>query len=272
MNKGIVWLASYPKSGNTYLRIFLSHYLFSNNDKIDFNNLEKIPKFESRDTFSKVIDFNNSQNFIYYKHCIEVQEKLIKKLKQNDLLFKTHHFYGNLNGYNFTNIKNTKAFVYLVRDPREIVVSYASHSDISIKAQLKMFLLNNEINRDGYETKVNWSLSYKSWRSFKGVPSIFVKFEDLIDDPINSFSSIVFFLSNFIDIKFDPERIKNIVSLIEFKNLQKEELIKGFNESISNKKFFKSGKKDTWKKILNKNQINKIENHFSETMKDLNYL
>ena len=171
MKKGIIWLASYPKCGNTFVRTFLSHYLFCDKKKLDFALLKKIPKFEHKETFSKAIhslELNN--NFIYYKYCLEVQRNLISKFLQKELIFKTHHFYGKINGYDFTNEQNTLVFIYLIRDPREVAVSYAMHSGISMEEQIEMFIGENKINRVGYETKVNWMLSYKSWKSFNGVP------------------------------------------------------------------------------------------------------
>ena len=93
MKKGIIWLASYPKCGNTFVRIFLSHYLFCDKKKLDFNLLKKIPKFEHKETFSKVIhSLELNTNFTYYKYCLEVQRNLISKFSQKDLIFKTHHF------------------------------------------------------------------------------------------------------------------------------------------------------------------------------------
>ena len=94
---------------------------------------------------------------------------------------------------------NKLNILHLIRDPREVAVSYASHSGISIEEQIEMFIGDDKINRVGYETKVNWMHSYKSWKSFKSVPNIFVKYEELIRDPINFFSSIVYLLSRYTD-------------------------------------------------------------------------
>ena len=272
MKKGIIWLASYPKCGNTFVRIFLSHYLFCNKKKLDFNLLKKIPKFEHKETFSKALhNLELKTNFIYYKYCLEVQRNLINKFSQKELIFKTHHFYGKINGYDFTNEQNTLVFIYLIRDPREVAVSYASHSGISMDEQIEMFTGENKINRVGYETKVNWMLSYKSWKSFKGVPSLFIKYEDLISDPINTFSSIIYLLSRNTNIDYDQKKIEDILELIKFENLQELEIKKGFEESMSGR-FFRSGKVDTWKNVLSKNQVSKIENKFGDVMKELGYL
>ena len=86
MKKGIIWLASYPKCGNTFVRTFLSHYLFCEKKKLDFNLLKNIPKFEHKETFSKVIpDLKLNANFIYYKYCLETQRNLINKFSQKEL-------------------------------------------------------------------------------------------------------------------------------------------------------------------------------------------
>ena len=123
-NKKIIWLASSPKSGNTYLRCMLGYYLYGNSLKFSFEYLKKIPKFESEYVFKntlnkKILD----KNFHYYKHFINVQKKLIKKHAQQELIFKTHHFFGELNNFKFTNEDTTHMFIYVIRDPREILVS-----------------------------------------------------------------------------------------------------------------------------------------------------
>ncbi len=67
------------------------------------------------------------------------------------------------------------------------------------------------------------------------------------------------------------DKIKKVLQIIEFNNLKKLEEKNGFTESMSGP-FFRSGKINTWKDILNKNQIIKIENKFGEVMKELGYL
>ena len=68
--------------------------------------------------------------------------------------YKTHYFYGSINNYNFTDNNNTLLFIYVVRDPREVLISYANHNNISIDDQLKDFTSSNIINVIGSETIV----------------------------------------------------------------------------------------------------------------------
>ncbi len=269
----IIWIASYPKSGNTYLRAFLSHYLYSKEQKPDFNLLKKIPKFERIETFQKVLNKNKiNKNLDYLKYSLEVQKKLIKKFGQKNLIYKTHYFYGSINNYNFTNNENTLLFIYIIRDPREVLISYANHNNISIDHQLKDFTSPNIINVIGSETIVNWSLHYKSWRSFRSVPSIFLKYEDLISNPKKNFEKLITFLSQYIDIKLDRKNLEKSIEKTSFTNLKNLENTLGFQESNKKTKFFRSGKIDTWKKILNKNQKNKVEKAFNSEMKRLKYI
>ena len=272
MNKKIIWIASYPKCGNTYLRAFLSHYLYNETNNFSFDNLKKIKKFETENVFKSVLNLENfDKNFLYYKHCIEVQKKLIKLLPQNKLIFKTHHFFGKYNGYNFTSENNTLFFIYLTRDPREVLVSYARHSGISIDEMLNILVDEQAINKKQWETKVNWKINYKSWKSFKSVPSYFIRYEDLVSDPKSIFSSIVFLLSRYTEIKYDEEKIDKIIEITKFNNLKKFEQKYGFDEAKS-ASFFNTGKTDSWKKILNAQQIIAVEKAFGQEMKELKYL
>ena len=116
------------ESGNTYIRSFLSHYLFNSNSKFSFDSLNRIPKFESKKIFNKVIDPNiYSGKLNYYKYFLEIQKRLIKNYAQKELIFKTHHFFGKINNFAFTNKETTLLFVYIVRDPREVLVSYSNY-------------------------------------------------------------------------------------------------------------------------------------------------
>ena len=271
--KKIIWIASYPKSGNTYVRSFLSHYLFESNSTLNFDVLKKIPKFEQKKIFEQVVDKNLlNDELSYIKHSLKVQEGLIKKYNQDELIFKTHHFFGELNNYTFTNQKNTQFFIYLVRDPREVIVSFANHNRMTIEEQLISFISKDKLRKIDMEIIVNWGLHYRSWKTFKSVPSLFIKYEDLVIDPEKYFKKILLFMSKFMNIKVDLEKLKKTIDLIKFENLQHLEKKIGFKEAPKDTRFFNSGKTDSWKKKLTKEQLEKIQIFFYNEMKDLGYL
>ena len=112
MSKKIIWIASYPKSGNTYVRCLLANYLYNNDADFSFNLLSKIPKFEKTDVFKSVINEDIlDESFSYYKNYLDVQKKIIQKLNQKKLIFKTHHFFGELDNHIFTNKETTLLFI-----------------------------------------------------------------------------------------------------------------------------------------------------------------
>ena len=272
MKKGIIWIASYPKSGNTLLRLFLSHYLHGDGKELNFDLLKNVPKFETKKVFSSVLhNVSLGENFNYIKHCLDVQKKLIQKLPQEKLIFKTHHFFGHINGHYFTNKENTLGFIYLIRDPREIAVSYANHTKSSINDIIEILTQKSKITPVEWETKLNWELQYKSWKAFESVPSLFIKYEDLVSNQSEVLSFIVKFFVNLTGTTYDSQKIKETIELIKFSNLQKKEKFEGFSEIGKDRTFFRSGKFNTWKEILNKKQIKEIETNLSDLMKKLNY-
>lgn len=273
MKKGIVWLASYPKSGNTLLRLFLSHYIYGNGGKLNVELLKNILKFESKECFSLVLNNKNlDKNFLYIKHCIDVQKRLIELLPQNKLLFKTHHFFGDINGHKFTNKENTRGFIFLIRDPREVLVSYSHHANYPIDKLIKIMTQKEAIAPNGWETRLNWSQQYRSWQLFESVPSLFIKYEDLVNYKFEVFRLIINFLSSLINIEYNKNKISEIIKTIEFSKLQKLEKEKGFFESAKGRVFFRSGKFDSWKNILTHQQKNKIEYELQDIMKKFGYI
>ena len=125
----IVWLASYPKSGNTLVRSMLAAYFFSNDGIYDFDLIRNIKQFPDNTLFKEMgLNINNDEEII--KNYINVQEKINKK---NSIQFlKTHSYLFNINNNPFTDLNNSIGAIYIVRDPRNVVTSYAHHYSITV--------------------------------------------------------------------------------------------------------------------------------------------
>ena len=125
----ILWLASYPKSGNTWVRLLITHYFSKNKDL--FKNIEKIKSFPTKDQFNGIFDEKllKEEPLKLFDHFIEAQIKINENKKLN--ILKTHNFGGSIRGNEFTNKINTSGIIYVVRDPRSVAVSYAYHSDMT---------------------------------------------------------------------------------------------------------------------------------------------
>lgn len=278
-DKKIIWIASYPKSGNTWIRSFLTSYYLTTDGSFNFDLLKNIPTFES-DIFSPFISKQEAAENPagIAKYWLEVQKN--SNLKNGDFIFlKTHNFCGEINNYPFTSSKYTIGFIYIVRDPREVVISYSNHFKISLEESVNIIsssqptiLLNEGINYPSFT--YNWGINYTSWKKFNNVPRIIIKYEDMVQKPSEVFKNVVIFLNNLGLPKIDEHKLSNSLRNTSFSYLQNLEKNKGFNEQhlLGDRKFFNKGLINSWKKRLSKEQINKIENKFCNEMKELNYL
>ena len=118
----------------------------------------------------------------------------------------------------------------------------------------------------------NWAYHYNSWKNYNSREIIIVKYEDMLTDPNKTFLQVLGFLKKIDNIKINKQKMSEAINQTSFKNLQKLELKEGFDENPSNRSFFRRGKRGEWKKILDKNQQQRIEKKFENEMKELGYL
>ena len=133
----IIWISSYPKSGNTWVRAFLSIYLDSTKSKFNFNILDKIGEFPDHTILGKFMDSKDFYNLSEVsKYWIKVQEFINSNKKLT--ILKTHSSLCNINGNEFTNSDNTLAVIHIVRDPRNVILSMANHFGITQEESYKI--------------------------------------------------------------------------------------------------------------------------------------
>ena len=126
----IIWLASYPKSGNTLLRSILATYFFSKEGNFKFEHLYKIEQFPGIHHFKNLgVDISDDKEV--FKNFIEAQ-KLINKKTNSIKFIKTHSSLSRINNCNFTDLNNTLGAIYVVRDPRNVVKSFSHHYNLSV--------------------------------------------------------------------------------------------------------------------------------------------
>tara|TARA_A100001011_G_scaffold337315_1_gene367392 strand:- start:358 stop:1179 length:822 start_codon:yes stop_codon:yes gene_type:complete len=272
----IIWLASYPKSGNTWLRALLSTYFFAQQkDKLNFDILKEIPNFVQSRFFSKIVDLNKLKNepleICNYWNAAQTRINLSNETK----FFKTHNACVSVKEKWFTTKENSIGYIYIVRDPRSVVCSMASHSNIKIENSVEDLLNKNFIGYNGEyslaELTCSWKINYLSWKKKKNFPGIIIKYEDFKDNPYNEFEKILLFLKDKINFKFDKVSVQKTLDTCSFTNLKNLENDKGFVEA-KNGKFFRKGLKDSWKTELPSSLQKKIENNLGEEMRELGYI
>ena len=280
----IIWIASYPKSGNTWVRSLLSTYLYTEDGSFNFNLLKKILKFPSKiylKYFTK--DFSDIKKISEY--WISAQERINLFNENKSLLLKTHSALCTLENNSFTNKQNTQAVIYIVRDPRNVITSISHHYSLNIEESYNFIInKNNMITQWGSETfgvatiLGSWLDHYKSWKNLKFSPILIVKYEDLVNDTKKTFTSVLNFLENLMNIDINEKRIINTVNSCQFDVLAKKEKIEGFSESVTSKKdtekinFFYLGEKNNWKNLLDPKIEKKIKELFLNEMTELGYI
>ena len=277
----IIWLASYPKSGNTLLRSLLGTYFFSPNGEFDFKYIYKIQQFPAYKFFKNInIDIANHNEI--FKNYIRAQDFINQKYSGINFL-KTHAAFVKIQGCNFTDLKNTLGAIYIVRDPRNVAISFAHHYTQEIDYSVNDMIYekaNLVANSHLPHTFISsWGKNYNSWKQL-GNRVLIIKYEDLVNKKKETFIKILNFL-NFLGIKnlgFNDTKIDNLVKDTDFKKMKKLEKKTSFNESIVDKNtgkkkpFFYLGPNNDWKNILSNESKEKIENKFFLEMKELGYL
>ena len=282
----IFWIASYPKSGNTWLRTLISAYYYSKDGIFNQNILKNIGQFPEKRHF---VDFNyNPENVTdTAKFWIKSQEKINKDKKIR--FFKTHNTFGKVNNYDFTNKDNSVGCIYIVRDPRNVITSLENHYEMHHEEALKWITNLNKyiydvhkIKEDGYSNFQfisSWNMNYKSWNIQKKIPIKIIKYEDLLKETFIVFKDIVEFVNKTLNIKekIDIDKLKNSVNSTNFNKLKNDEKNNGFIEAVLSKKneekipFFNLGPDNDWRKILDKDQQSKLTDIFKEDLIKLGY-
>ena len=282
-----VWLASYPKSGNTLVRSMLSAYFFSKDGIYNFDLIKNIKQFPNAILFESLgLNIKNEKELI--KNYVKAQEFINKK---NEIQFlKTHSYLFNIDGNIFTDLNNSLGAIYIVRDPRNIVSSLATFLNIS-KTKSADYLINGlQLGGNKNSNKKNeiivtysgiWNSNFDSWKSFKfNDKYLLIKYEDLIINKENTLKKILKFIYKLKNIKLeiDESKLKNVIKSTSFESMKNLEKEKSFSESQINQEtgekipFFNLGPKNDWKKSLDFEIIKKLEKAFAKEMKELGYL
>ena len=280
--KKIIWISSYPKSGNTWMRFLISNYFFNKSNEFNFQIADnKILMFPQLSLMKKIVDRKTliENPFNISKYWLNLQKE-VSIDGGNVVFFKNHNALISIEQNDFTNMDLTLAAIYIVRDPRDVVISYAHYKNesydkvISDLCDKKLFYNISSIDNFPYiEILGSWSYHYKSWKfGMPDMPRVIIKYEDLLKDCIGQFNNTIDFLSKILNHKKDNNKIQFSVENSEFSLLQEGEKKFGMKTNKGKDKFFRTGKAEQWKDLLSLTQIKKIEASCKQGMKELNYL
>jgi len=276
----IIWISSYPKSGNTYLRSFLSSYYYSEDGKFNFDLLLNINQFPS-------LRYSDVKSYTYVeaaKNWINNQKKFF--IKEKLFFLKTHNSLQEYFGYRFTESSETLGAIYIVRDPRNVISSMCNHYSLSLDEMYNKMIDENASlstkSSDGdlssFSFLGSWSNHYKSWKNNFKFKTLFIKYEDLEDNAHDEFWKILKFIEE-LNGKNEPinkKKFMNSLNTTNFSSLKQKEKLRGFEESLTYKKnnktnFFNLGFKNKWQQNLPEEISSKIKDKFFDELKELKY-
>ncbi|MEO3415051.1 sulfotransferase domain-containing protein [Roseovarius sp. CAU 1744] len=274
MKKSIVWLASYPKSGNTWTRIFLANYLTNAKEPVPIN---QVHKFGMGDSIPKTYQMVGGGNVdtMNINVTLGLRDRVLRGIVANNAdvnLVKTHNINRPTLGVDLIPEQYTRSAIYIMRNPLDLVLSYARHygmgADETIEAISRSDHVNNPDETTVYQILGSWSDHVQSWTAKSSFPICVLRYEDMLSDPQEAFTKV---LQN-IGVPVEQERLDRAIRHSSFKEVSKQEKQSGFAErSRHSETFFSSGTSDNWKSELSEEQVARVRRIHRKTMKQYGY-
>jgi hypothetical protein len=272
----VVWIASYPKSGSTWLRAFLHNYVRDPAEPHDINSLMDLTTGESSAARYRAHDPRPASRY----SIADVQR--MRPLVHRDLaaahpglvFVKTHNALLVVEGVQTITRDVTAAAIYILRDPRDVAISYSRHLgrpiDETIAIMADVEAATGGSDETVYERLSSWSAHVHFWTRRPHRELHVMRYEDMLAAPEVVFAGLIRFLGQ----EPPPERLTRAVRFSDFAVLRAQEQARGFLEqpSRSSGAFFRAGRTGQWREVLSRAQIARIERDHGAVMRRFGYL
>ncbi len=273
--KGIVWLASYPKSGNTWFRAFLANLRHGGEQPVDINAFGT-NNFAARPGFDRALGWETSDLTLaeIERTRLAVQDVIAR---EEDVAFKVHEaFTDPRDGTPLFSVPATRAALYFLRHPLDVAVSFSHHRGKDLDNTITR--MNNPVavmarNEGDLDIQLpqplgTWSHHVRSWVDAPGLRVHVLRYEDMLARPLEVFTAACRF-AGFPD---DPARVARALEHSRFEALQAQERAKGFREAVGGRAFFRKGQAGAWREVLSPAQVSAIVQTHGEVMQRFGYL
>ena len=276
-NGNLVWLASYPKSGNTWLRAFLTSYSQPASDTPLLSKMADIATIGGRWSFDLM--FGVPSACFLPDEIVELRalyhEQLSRTVKSDgsSKYFKTHDaFARSVAGNALYPRAATECAIYVVRNPLDVAVSWAAYDccsidEIVLRMSRDLIPLTNPLTFA--LILKDWSTHVTGWMGQTESPMLVLRYEDMLADPWESFRKVL----DLLKLPLDPERFEASLAATSFSRLKAEEVKHGFEERPQGMaSFFREGRSGQWQSVLTPAQVETLVGQHGPTMKALGYL
>lgn len=264
----IIWLASYPKSGNTWMRTLLAHYFMPAGTAPDINNLRHFTTSDIRQDF---FDKANGAPFSSDKieDWLRIRPRAIQLIagsRTGTHFVKTHCKAVQFHGQDLIPPQVTVGAIYMMRNPFDLAQSFARHQSADLDTTIGRMCNPNTMM--GTTTGIRdamgrWDEHVYSWTEAPGLPRCIVRYEDMLDNP----AKVIRGLLEFMRVKIDAPKLARAIKATTFEALKKQEEELGFQERPDGvQAFFAKGQAGVWKEELTPAQVERIMDEFMPTL------
>jgi len=279
MSGGIIWLASYPKSGNTWLRIFLANLRSGGEAPVDINDLRSSPIASARALFDDAVGLEASD--LTFDEIDRLRPELYARLAaeaQETLFIKVHDAYTFVDGRPLLGGEGVLGAIYIIRNPLDVAPSFAHHigkdldSAIGSMGDAKLTFCGKGRRLDSQlrQSLLSWSEHVLSWTTGeKPFPVHVVSYEAMKQRPVETFGA----LARFAGLDAEAAAVEGALRRSDFKELQRQEQERGFKErsSRASASFFRKGQVGGWRSELTAEQAARIVAAHAEVMRRHGY-
>ena len=271
----LIWLASYPKSGNTWLRSFLYNLLRNPPKPAPINELDRFCLGESAEGWYARRAGRPTEG-MPLAEVMALRPQVHRDFTTafpDSVFVKTHNFLGECDGVPLHNMDVTAGGLYVVRNPLDVVISVRHHFGLSMDEAIARLADPTAATQSAgghvAEFHNSWSKHVESWTAIPNPALHVVRYEDMLDHPRRSFGQMVAFLG----LKPPKERLRRAIKFSSFRVLKGQEQRDSFKErSEHSDAFFREGQKDQWRNLLTSAQIDRIIADHGEQMARFGYL
>ncbi len=250
---GIIWIASYPKSGNTWMRAFLRNLLRNPDKPADINKLDQFALGDSQKVWYEQVSGRPAAE-LEPQELASLRPEVHRHMSEShpDSVFvKTHSLLAEDRGVPLITMDRTAGAIYVVRNPLDVAVSLTHHLGITVDQTIKLMA---DPNGRSFADPVNveqlfgsWSLHVHSWTHAPNRSLHVIRYEDMLTQPMTAFKGV----ATFLRLDSPQERLANAIEFSSFDVLREQERRHGFREkSMFAEAFFRSGTSAQWRKIL----------------------
>jgi hypothetical protein len=271
---GIIWLASYPKSGNTWVRMFLENLLGESDDPIDINARKNYGTGDSLAIWYS--RFTDKPIAILDRAAVDVLRprvhQFLTTLSVGAVVIKTHNALIEENGVPLISPEYTAGAIYLVRNPLDVSLSSAHHFGITINRAIRSMANRRAATSTSaaqvYSVYSSWSEHVESWTATPHPGLLVVRYEDMLDEPDETFGRI----ARHVGKGEDPGAVARAHEHTQIDRQKGQESGKRFNEAVKGRSFFRDGRAEQWRTKLSRSQVQRIMRDHGATMARLGYI